>query len=1035
MSGKGMMTVRFVLAAVFSGLSTLAFLAGCGGGGGGSTKTTTPLSISVSVSPASVSLNGGGIQAFTATVANDSANAGVTWSIGSGAGTLSGSSTAGVTYTAPATVSATTTLTLTATSVTDATKSGTATITLTPPVVLSISVSVSPASVSLNGGGTQAFTATVANDSAIAGVTWSIGSGVGTLSASTTTGVTYTAQTTVSATTTVTLTATSITDKTKTATATITLNPISVSISPASISLNGGGTQAFTATVANDSAIAGVTWSIGSGVGTLSASTTTGVTYTAQTTVSATTTVTLTATSKTDPTKSGTATITLNPPPTITSVAVSCASTSVPTGQTSQCTATVKGTGSYSSAVTWSVSGVQSGNSTVGTVSTTGLYTAPSAVPSPNPVTVTATSTEDTTKSGSATASVTVATLAITNVSSTTPTPLTAIQISTTGVSASGTVTLTFSNSAGYSATEQAVRVASDGTVIAGVPLYIDPTTNAIGEGTVSLAVSQGSKSSAPASITIQDLPALNTYGTTLGQISHSFLIFESLLHARRLNEFQAAQQLVGTKVDTSKAQSVMQDLMTGASMARSDVDNIMASNSTAYSWGTLNGKAIQFDSTQLDVMDRIIGVYLNQQFLSSSSDSAASLRRRIGSLTAYDSSVHPEFSLASMVGAIGCLASNESACFMEAQEAVQSSPNSTDTGNTALVGFEATLKAGGAEQAAALPGMALGFSHLSSTLDSLFHTISDSAVCNANGNPDGCDAEQQQGILSALNSSGAGIASSIVKIMAGIPAVLGLKVEGATAGIIDNAFESSTKIIGDGTDMAAADTTDVTLVSPTILPLLSGNMGYVTGVAENASTQNTSAPQSSIGLCCIGASALGITALADPDGYYDLLVPLNVPDTGYVDLSLTEENPATFAILATETVDLSSLSSTASVTATTLTTSTTTPDAGSYLGTCTGATTALTCCTGGVCDTSPAISRSGPFDFSLPSGTSISEFLSEFCSEEDIALTEGGWAAISCSYSVSTSDSITISFSSSPPPADGCTGDDLTETCSATLQ
>ena len=1029
------MSVRFGLAAVFSGLSTLAFLAGCGGGGGGSTTKTTTPPISVSVNPASVSLNGGGIQAFTATVANDSANAGVTWSIGSGVGTLSGSSTAGVTYTAPATVSATTTVTLTATSVTDTTKSGMATITLTPPVVLLISVSVSPASVSLNGGGTQAFTATVANDSAIAGVTWSIGSGVGTLSASTTTGVTYTAQTTVSATTTVTLTATSITDKTKTATATITLNPISVSISPASISLNGGGTQAFTATVANDSANAGVTWSIGSGVGTLSAVTTTGVTYTALATVSATTTVTLTATSKTDTTKSASATITLTPPPTITSVAVSCTPTSVPTGQTSQCTATVKGTGSYSSAVTWSVSGVQSGNSTVGTVSTSGLYTAPSAVPSPNPVTVTATSTEDTTKSGSATASVTVATLAITNVSSTTPTPLTAIQISTTGVSASGTVTLTFSNSAGYSATEQAVRVASDGTVIAGVPLYIDPSTNAIGEGTVSLVVSQGSHSSVPASITIQDLPALSTYGTSLGQISHSFLIFESLLHARRLNEFQAAQQLVGTKLSTTSAQTVMQDLMTGAAMARSDVDNIMASNSTAYSWGTLNGKAIQFDSTQLDVMDRIIGVYMTQQFLSSSSGSAVSPRRRIGSLTAHDSSVHPEFSLASMVGAIGCLASNESACFMEAQEAVQSSPNPTDTGNTALGALEATLKVGGAEQAAALPGMTLGFSHLSSTLDSAFHAISDSAVCNANGNPGGCDAEQQQGILSALNSSGAGIASSVAKIMAGIPAWLGLEAEAGTAGIIDKAFESSTKIVGDAPGMVAADTTDVTLVSPTILPLLSGNLGYMTGTAVNGSTQNTSAPQSSIGLCCIGASALGITALADPDGYYDLLVPLNVPDTGYVDLSLTEENPATSAILATETVDLSGLSSTASVTAPTLTTSTTPtapPVAGSYAGSCNVSVGAITCCADGVCDTVPGTSASSPFDYTVASGTTLSGFDSAVCAEVDSAMASAGCASESCGYSAATSTSFTFDLSCSLPTVPGCTTATVTETCTA---
>lgn len=179
---------------------------------------------------------------------------------------------------------------------------------------------------------------------------------------------------------------------------------VSVGISPTTMSLNEGGTTSFTASVQHDSNSAGVTWSIGSGVGTLSAKSTTGVTYTAPAVVSAATTVTLTATSVTDTSKSASATITLNPPvtpPTITAVVASCVSTSVQTGQTSQCAATVTGTGAYSSTVTWSAGGVQGGNSTVGTISTAGLYTAPSAVPATNPVTVTATSSADGTKSGS----------------------------------------------------------------------------------------------------------------------------------------------------------------------------------------------------------------------------------------------------------------------------------------------------------------------------------------------------------------------------------------------------------------------------------------------------------------------------------------------------------------------------------------------------------------------------------------------------------------------------------------------------------
>jgi hypothetical protein len=92
---------------------------------------------------------------------------------------------------------------------------------------------------------------------------------------------------------------------------------------------------------------------------------------------------------------------TTTPPPsaTIKSVSVSCTLNTVPVEKTSQCTPKVQGTGSFSSAVTWSVNGVQGGNSTTGTVSSSGLYTAPATVPTPYTVDVTATSNQDGTKS------------------------------------------------------------------------------------------------------------------------------------------------------------------------------------------------------------------------------------------------------------------------------------------------------------------------------------------------------------------------------------------------------------------------------------------------------------------------------------------------------------------------------------------------------------------------------------------------------------------------------------------------------------
>lgn len=89
----------------------------------------------------------------------------------------------------------------------------------------------------------------------------------------------------------------------------------------------------------------------------------------------------------------------LNPPPNV-AVTVQPATASVPLGQTQQFTATV--TGTSSNAVNWSVNGVVGGSSIAGTISSSGLYTAPQSLPSPSSVTVTATSQAVLSASGSA---------------------------------------------------------------------------------------------------------------------------------------------------------------------------------------------------------------------------------------------------------------------------------------------------------------------------------------------------------------------------------------------------------------------------------------------------------------------------------------------------------------------------------------------------------------------------------------------------------------------------------------------------------
>ena len=86
-------------------------------------------------------------------------------------------------------------------------------------------------------------------------------------------------------------------------------------------------------------------------------------------------------------------------------VSVTPAAASVQAGGTQTFTATV--TNTTNKAVIWQVNGVAGGNNRVGMISTAGVYSAPSTVPSPATVTVTAVSVADPTRSGSAQVTIT----------------------------------------------------------------------------------------------------------------------------------------------------------------------------------------------------------------------------------------------------------------------------------------------------------------------------------------------------------------------------------------------------------------------------------------------------------------------------------------------------------------------------------------------------------------------------------------------------------------------------------------------------
>jgi hypothetical protein len=201
---------------------------------------------------------------------------------------------------------------------------------------------------------------------------------------------------------------------TETDTATFTVNnggattsTVGVAISPTAAALQVGGTQQFNASVTGTTNTA-VTWLV---AGIQGGSTTTGSIspsglYTAPASVPSGGTVTITARSAADGTKSASASVSISPAPTAVSISVSPTSASLQGGQTQQFSASV--TGTTNTGVNWYVGGAQGGNSSVGTISSGGLYTAPMC-PSQSTPTVTAQSAYDSSASASATLSLTAA--------------------------------------------------------------------------------------------------------------------------------------------------------------------------------------------------------------------------------------------------------------------------------------------------------------------------------------------------------------------------------------------------------------------------------------------------------------------------------------------------------------------------------------------------------------------------------------------------------------------------------------------------
>ena len=266
-------------------------------------------------------------------------------------------------------------------------------------------------------------------------------------------------------------------------------DPMKVTVTSPQYTIMPGATLQLTATVTGDGPLT-VQWSVDGIVGGSSTSGTVSATglYTAPAAVSTDLPVAVTATSTANPSALATVTI-LVQAPTITSVAVTCSPASILTTGASNCTATVNGTGNFSSAVTWSAVG--------GTITSAGVFT-PSAAGS---ATVTATSVQDATRFGSTSVAVAVPP-AITSVSATClPSPILVSQTSNCTASV-----------AGVGAYNPSVTWSATGGSITPAGVF---TASVTGNATITATSVQDSTRFASTTVAVATTPAISSVSVT----------------------------------------------------------------------------------------------------------------------------------------------------------------------------------------------------------------------------------------------------------------------------------------------------------------------------------------------------------------------------------------------------------------------------------------------------------------------------------------------------------------------------------------
>ena len=481
----------------------------------------------------------------------------------------------------------------------------------------------------------------------------------------------------------------------------------------------------------------------------------------------------------------------------------------------------------------------------------------------------------------------------ITSVSNSNPLPLAPLTLTTTGIAQAGVVSVRFFNDAGFLVTVPAARVNSeDGKIVIGAPLYIDPASKNITAGAVSMILIQGNSFSAPVSLNIQDLPPLSAYGLQSGAVSSAIFTLDTSLLGGRLNVLQAATVI--QNVNTTSAQANTKALLASAIKAKHEVEGIAAQNSIS-SWGQLpDGTPIQFDRGQLDMVDRVIALYLYHQFHDAIVPPVGGqLRSLVVSSGPPDASLVVQEVVTRMTdGTFPTLISygRGSEDHMNAGLAAISA-----LGTSALTAAHRTIGEGPGN----IAGLVTGTVTVANTFNTFLGHVQEVAVFNAYGDPTSGTAES----LDIQNTADTRqLAVDLLEYYSGAAKALSLGngvSEGASA-----VLSGIVRTISTGNSGAAKS--DEATVDASTQPSVLSELRPVSGTF-NPPLPAEAGP-SSMGLCCFGTKSLGITGVSDYSGKYTALTPVNVGGTSYDNIKVTASDPVSGAELGSTTVDLTGL-------------------------------------------------------------------------------------------------------------------------------